>query len=137
VVSMDQLLKIWQQFLEIQDGGSPDFYGTKVVGFFGPQTLLYEFEGTKPSEGTFIHRKTTFEPLSVQLEPILRPVGRPRIRKKMKKGVSSKSQNRYVSPPRGGAISQPICTKFGELADLTNVITPVKCGSKIFIGFSG
>jgi len=32
------------------------------------------------------------------------------------------SQNRYISPTRGGA---PICTKFGELVDLTDVIKPV------------
>jgi len=33
------------------------------------------------------------------------------------------------------AISQPICTKFSEFVDLTNVITPAKFGSKIFIFF--
>jgi len=45
------------------------------------------------------------------------------------------SQNRYISPPRGGAISQPIFTKFEEFVDLTDVITPAKFGYKLFIGF--
>jgi len=53
------------------------------------------------------------------------------------KGGRRKSQNRNISPPRGGAISQPIFTKFGEfVVDLTDVITPAKFGYKIFIGFS-
>jgi len=47
-----------------------------------------------------------------------------------------KSQNRIISPLRGGAISQPIFTKFGEFLDLTDIITPAKFGYKIFIGFS-
>jgi len=51
------------------------------------------------------------------------------------KGGRRKSQNRYILPPRGGANSQPICTKFGEFVHLTNVITPVKFGCKILIGF--
>jgi len=42
----------------------------------------------------------------------------------------------YISPPCGGAISQPISTKFGEFVDLIDVITLAKFGSKIFIGFS-
>jgi len=63
-------------------------------------------------------------------------VGWPRKRKKIKKGGRRKSQNRYIPSPRGGAISQPIFTKFGEFVDLTNVITPAKFGYKIFIGFS-
>jgi len=42
----------------------------------------------------------------------------------------------YISPPRGGAISPPICTKLGEFVDLTDVVTPAKFGSKTFIGFS-
>jgi len=62
-------------------------------------------------------------------------VGWPRKRTKKKKGGSRKSQNRYTSPPREGAISQPIFTKFGEFVDLTDVITPAKFGYKIFIGF--
>jgi len=32
------------------------------------------------------------------------------------------------SPPCGGAISQPICTKFGEFVDLTDLIMPAKFG---------
>jgi len=55
---------------------------------------------------------------------------------KNKKGGRTKSQNRYISPPRGGAISQPIFTKFGQFVDLTDVITPARFGYKIFIGFS-
>jgi len=54
--------------------------------------------------------------------------------KKIKK-VDEKSQSRYISPPRGGAISQPIFTKFGEFVDLTDVITSAKFGYKRFIGF--
>jgi len=34
------------------------------------------------------------------------------------------------------AILQQICTKFGEFVDLTEIITPAKFGSEIFIGFS-
>jgi len=66
----------------------------------------------------------------------LRPVGWPRKRKKKKKGGRN-LQNRYISPPRGGDILQPICTKSGEFVDvdLTDVITPAKFGFKIFIGF--
>jgi len=79
-----------------------------------------------------------FEPLSVQFGPKLLPVGWPRKRKinKINKGGRRKSQNRYISPPRGDAISHPIFTKFGEFLDLTDVITPAKFGYKIFIGFS-
>jgi len=55
--------------------------------------------------------------------------------KKEKKGGRRKLQNRYISSPRRGAISQPICTKFGEYVDLTDLITPAKFGPKIFIGF--
>jgi len=55
--------------------------------------------------------------------------------KKKKKGGRRKSQNRYISPPRGGAISRPICNKFGEFVDLV-IITLAKFGSKILIGFS-
>jgi len=60
-------------------------------------------------------------------------VGWPR---KRKKGGRRKSQNRYISPLHGGAISLLIFTKFGKFVDLTDVITPAKFGYKIFIGFS-
>jgi len=56
-------------------------------------------------------------------------VGWPRNRKKKKKGRRRKSQNRYISPPRGGAISQLICTKLREFEDLIEVITPAKFAS--------
>jgi len=115
---------------------SPDFYGSKFGGFSDHRTPNSRFEGTKPPKGTSINRNTIFEPLSVQFGPKLRPVGWPRKRKKkIKKGGRRKSQNRYISPPRGGAISQPIFIKFGEFVDLTDVITPAKFGYKIFIGF--
>jgi len=52
------------------------------------------------------------------------------------KGGRRKSQNRNISPPRGGAISQPILTKFDEFVDLTDFITPAMFGYKIYIGFS-
>jgi len=42
----------------------------------------------------------------------------------------------YPRPTRSDA-PEPICTIFGELVDLTDVVTPVKFGSKIFIGFPG
>jgi len=42
------------------------------------------------------------------------------------------SQNRYISPLPGGAISQPIFTKFGEFVDLTDVITPAKLVRNIY-----
>jgi len=50
-------------------------------------------------------------------------------------GKKRKSQNRYISPPCGGAISQPIYTKFDAFVDLSDVITPAKFGFKIFSGF--
>jgi len=52
-----------------------------------------------------------------------------------KKAGEESHKTEKNSTPRGGAISQPICTKFGEFVDLTDLITPVKFGSKIFIGF--
>jgi len=52
------------------------------------------------------------------------------------KGGRRRSQNRYISPPRGGAISQPIFIEFGEFVDLTDIMTPAKFGYEIFIGFS-
>jgi len=54
---------------------------------------------------------------------------------KNRKGVRVKSHNCYISLPCGGAISQPIHTKFGEYVDLSEFVTPAKFGSKIFIGF--
>jgi len=57
--------------------------------------------------------------------------------KKKKKGGRRKSQNRYISPPRGGAISQAIFTKFSEFVDHTDVIALAKFGFKKYIGFSG
>jgi len=56
-------------------------------------------------------------------------------RKKEKNGDRRKSQKRYIKPPREGAISQAICTKFSELVDLTQVVMPTKFGNKIFIVF--
>jgi len=57
---------------------------------------------------------------------------------KKKNGGRIKPQNRYfISPPWGGAISQPICTKFGEFVDLTDVITSAKFGSKYSLVFPG
>jgi len=53
-----------------------------------------------------------------------------------KKGGRRKSQNRDISPPRGGAISEPICIKFGKFVDLTAIIMSAKFGYKISIGFS-
>jgi len=62
-------------------------------------------------------------------------MGWPRKQKKEKSGRRT-SQNRYISPPCGGAISQPIFTKFGEFVVLIDVITTAKFSYKIFIGFS-
>jgi len=104
-------------------------YGSKCGCFVDHRPPHSEFEGSKPSKGTYINRNTTFEPSSVQIGPKLRPVNWPR---KRKKGRKRKSQNRYISPPRGSAILQTICTKFGEFVDLNDVITP----AKICIGFS-
>jgi len=50
---------------------------------------------------------------------------------KIKKGGRRKSQNRYFSPPRGGAILQPIFTKFDEFVDLTDVITQSRLPSLV------
>jgi len=52
---------------------------------------------------------------------------------KIKKGGRRKSQNRYISPPCGGAISQPICTKFGEFVDLTDDIMPERWKIAFFL----
>jgi len=112
---------------------SPDFYGSQFGGCLYRRPFIVNFKGTKPPNGTCINRNTTFEPFSVQFGPQLRPVGRPR---KRKKGGRRKSQNRYISPLFGGAISQPIFTKCGEFVDLINVITSAKFDYKIFIGFS-
>jgi len=84
------------------------------------------------AKGTHINKNTTFEPLRVQFGSKLQPVGWP---KKGKKVGRRKSQNRYIIPPCAGAISQLICTKYGEFVDLTDVIPPAKFGSKIFINF--
>jgi len=114
---------------------SPDFYGSTFGGYSDRRPPHSKFEGTKPPKGTFINRDTIFELLSVQFGPKLRPVGWPRKRKKNKKRWAKKVTNRYISPPRGGATSQPMFTKYGEFVDLTDVITPAKFGYKIFIGF--
>jgi len=42
--------------------------------------------------------------------------------------VGKKVKNCYISPLRESAISQPICTKFGEFVDLTKVLTLAKFG---------
>jgi len=47
-----------------------------------------------------------------------------------KKSWEKKVTKRYISPPRGGAISQPICTKFSEFVDLTELVTLAKFDSK-------
>jgi len=57
---------------------SPDFYGSQFGGFLDRRPPHSEFEGTKPPKGMCINRNTTFEPLSVQFGPKLRPVGWPR-----------------------------------------------------------
>jgi len=120
-------------------GGSPIFskksaksrlLRVQIWLFFLIGDTRSKFEGTKPQNDTCINRNTSFEPLSMQIGPKLRPIGWPR---KRKKGGKSKSQNRYISPPRGGAILQPICTKFGEFVVLADLITPGKFGSKIYI----
>jgi len=100
--------------------------------FLTADPLIVNLKASNPRKGTCINRNTTFEPLSVQFEPKLRP----KKRKKRINGGRRKSQNRYISPPRGGAISQPIFTKCGEFVDLTDIITPAKFGYKVLIGFS-
>jgi len=105
----------------------------KIGGFLNRRPPHSEFEGTKPSKGMCINRNTTYEPLSVQFGPKLRLVGWPRTRKK---GGRRKSQNRYISPSCGSAISQPIWIKYNEFVDLTDFITRAKFGFEIFICFS-
>jgi len=69
----------------------------------------------------YMHVYKSFEPRSVQTWLKLWPVGLSK--KPEKRKLSEKrSQNRYISPPCEGANSQPICTKFGEFVDLTDVI---------------
>jgi len=50
---------------------------------------------------------------------------------KKKKDGRRKSQKRYISPPCGGAIPQPICTKFGEFVDLTDSPNLVQVGCEM------
>jgi len=76
-----------------------------------------------------------FEPLSLQFGSKLRPLAWHGQGNK-KYGGRRKSQNRYISPPCGGAISQPIYTKFDEFVDPTDLITPAKFVYKISIGCS-
>jgi len=85
-------------------------FAGQYLAFLDRRPPHSEFEGTNPppQKGACINRNTTFEPLSVQFGPKLRPVGWPRKWKKNKKAGRRKSQNRYISPPCGrcgGAIS--------------------------------
>jgi len=93
------------------------------------------FESIKPSKGTCINRNATYGPLSVQIGPNLRPVCWPRKWKKRKRREKKVTKPVYFSPLCGGVISQPNFAKFGEFVVLTDVITPAKIGSIIFIGF--
>jgi len=61
---------------------SPDFYESQFGGFSDCRPPHSNSEGIKPPKGTCINRNTTFEPLSVQFGPKLRPVGWPWKRKK-------------------------------------------------------
>jgi len=56
-----------------------------------------------------------------------------RKRKNKERNAGKESQNRYISPPRGGALLLPICTKFNEFVDLSEVITLTKFGFEIVI----
>jgi len=110
------------------------FTGQNLAVFLDRRPPHSEFKDTKLSKGTCINRNTTFEPLSVQFGPTMRPVAGRGSGKRKKEG-RRKSQNRYLSPRHGGAILQPICTIFGEFVDLTDIITLAKFGFKIFIVF--
>jgi len=88
--------KEMQPCLEIQDGGSnvKAIYCKKSAkSRLWPlcQTLAVFYTGdyiivnVKAPKGKCINRNMTFEPLSVQFEPKLRPVGSPRKREKRKK----------------------------------------------------
>jgi len=72
---------------------SPDLHGSKFGGFLDRRSPHSEFEGTKPSKGTCIHRNTSLKPLSVQFGPKLRPVAWPRKQKKKKKGGRKSHKN--------------------------------------------
>jgi len=91
-----------------------------------------EFEGTKSLKGMCINRNTSFEPLAYKLDQNATC----ELAEDTEKSGWRKSQNRYISPPRGYAISKWISSKCGEFVDLTEVVTPDKFGSKILIGFS-
>jgi len=93
-----------------------------------------KLKAPKPSKGTCINRNTTFEPLSVQFGPKLRPVGWPTKRKKRKKRLVKKvtKQFHFATMWRRHFVTD----LHQILVYLTDVITPAKFGSKIFIGFS-
>jgi len=59
--------------------------GLNLAVFLDRRPPRGELEDLKPSKGTYINRNTCFEPLSVLIGPILRPVGWPRKRKKENK----------------------------------------------------
>jgi len=83
LVTIGQILKKWQQFSKFKMA-AVQTYGSKFGGFSDRRPPYSKFEGTKSPKGTCFKRNTTFEPLSVQFGPKLRPVGWPRKLKKNK-----------------------------------------------------
>jgi len=106
----------------------------KIWLFLDQRPAHIKFEGAKPLIGTFIDCNTTFDLLSVHIGPKLQPLGWTRKRKKV---GSKKSQHSYISPPCGGAISQPICTNVGECLDLTDIFTAASFVRQYSLVFPG
>jgi len=71
---------------------SRPLYGSQFGGCLDRCPSHSEFEGTKLSKGTCMNQNTTFEPLSMQFGPKLRPVGWPRKQKKILIGRRRKSR---------------------------------------------
>jgi len=113
----------------------PDFYGSKFDGFSDRRPLHSKFEGTKPPKRHVYQLEHDLWVIKRAIRTEIATCGLTEETEKNKKGGRRKSQNRYISPPRGGAILQPIFTKFGGFVDLTDVITPAKFGYNIFIVF--
>jgi hypothetical protein len=94
-----------------------------VLWSWDPQS---KFKDSKQWKGTCIKWNTSSEPFGMRIGPKCRPVGWMRKRKKEK--GRTKSQHSDISPPRGGAIWQPTCTKFGAFVELTEIVTHAKFG---------
>jgi len=102
---------------------SSDFYGSKFGSFLDWRPPHSEFEVKRYVSQSEHDFRAIKRAIRTKLQLATYGLTEETEKKTKKQGELRKSQNRYISPPCGGAISQPICTKFGEFVDLTNVIT--------------